>query len=343
MTIRDVAGEARLSRTTVSMALRNHPLISQATREHVKEVADRMGYRPDPRLRELGMHLQQCHRSPGRAVLAHIDFRCENKKPSDESTPDQLIEAIRDRAGELGYDVDVFFAGRDGMTDRRLSQILRARGIRGVLVGVAQTPGRVLDLRWDFFAGILLSQSVVAPALDRVASHHVHNTEMAVQRLMRYGSRRIGFALYERADLRTERQSHAGFLLEQTKWPKRDRIPVLTSGSEGFNKTDFMKWINRHQPDTLLLPSPRNSVLAWLKEERVRVPEDMEVAFLDVPSPDCGLSGVYQNGLHRACCAVELLVAKLQAHNVGIPQWPVTLMCDGLWVDGTTTVDRSGR
>jgi DNA-binding LacI/PurR family transcriptional regulator len=51
--IRDVARTAGVSITTVSHALNDKPGVSNATREHVRQVADSMGYRPDPRGRQL--------------------------------------------------------------------------------------------------------------------------------------------------------------------------------------------------------------------------------------------------------------------------------------------------
>jgi DNA-binding LacI/PurR family transcriptional regulator len=51
--IRDVAREAGVSITTVSHALNEKGGVSEATRLRVREVAERLGYRPDPRGRQL--------------------------------------------------------------------------------------------------------------------------------------------------------------------------------------------------------------------------------------------------------------------------------------------------
>src|SRR4051794_13886512 len=52
-TIRDVAGAARVSVGTASHALNGTGRVSSATRTRVTAVADRLGYRPDPRARAL--------------------------------------------------------------------------------------------------------------------------------------------------------------------------------------------------------------------------------------------------------------------------------------------------
>jgi len=48
ITIKDIARELGISPSTVSRALKDHPDISQATRDAVNELADRWNYRPNP-------------------------------------------------------------------------------------------------------------------------------------------------------------------------------------------------------------------------------------------------------------------------------------------------------
>src|SRR3954464_11869709 len=53
VSIRDVAREAGVSVTTVSHALNGKGRLNPETRERVREVADRLGYRPNPAARSL--------------------------------------------------------------------------------------------------------------------------------------------------------------------------------------------------------------------------------------------------------------------------------------------------
>ena len=46
--MKQVAEAAGVSLNTVSLALRNHRRISVKTRQHVQQVAENLGYRPDP-------------------------------------------------------------------------------------------------------------------------------------------------------------------------------------------------------------------------------------------------------------------------------------------------------
>ena len=51
--LKDIAIKAGVHVTTVSLALRNHQRIPEATRKRIRELAKKMGYQPDPLLRSL--------------------------------------------------------------------------------------------------------------------------------------------------------------------------------------------------------------------------------------------------------------------------------------------------
>ena len=56
VTLRDVAREAGVSHVTVSRALRNDPTISLSRRSEIKQLSEKMGYRPDPALAALAAY-----------------------------------------------------------------------------------------------------------------------------------------------------------------------------------------------------------------------------------------------------------------------------------------------
>ena len=53
ITLQDIANSLRVSRTTVSLALRDHPRISEQTKSKIFTLAKRMGYEPDRVARSL--------------------------------------------------------------------------------------------------------------------------------------------------------------------------------------------------------------------------------------------------------------------------------------------------
>ncbi len=62
ITQKHIAEAAGVSKSAVSLALRNHPSLPRATRERIRRLADRMGYYPDPALSAL-MGYRHGHRT----------------------------------------------------------------------------------------------------------------------------------------------------------------------------------------------------------------------------------------------------------------------------------------
>ena len=76
-TLRDIAKDAGCTNATVSLALRESPRISPETRARVREVAAKLGYRPDPMLSALAAHRWKRHPKVEGATLAVIGGNLE--------------------------------------------------------------------------------------------------------------------------------------------------------------------------------------------------------------------------------------------------------------------------
>jgi len=72
VTMRKVAQKAGVHVTTVSLALRNHPKLPLATRQRIRAVAERMGYRPDPALFSLAAYRTRIRPPKQRLTLAYL-------------------------------------------------------------------------------------------------------------------------------------------------------------------------------------------------------------------------------------------------------------------------------
>lgn len=69
----DIAKRLGVSKTTVSMALRDHHRVSPERRREVKRVAREMGFVPDPFLSALAAHRRQRVTAKEQGVLAWIN------------------------------------------------------------------------------------------------------------------------------------------------------------------------------------------------------------------------------------------------------------------------------
>ena len=67
-----IAQQAGVSRAAVSMALRNHPRIPEATRQRIQSIAAKLGWRPNPLLAEAMSAIRAGQPPAERVTLAYI-------------------------------------------------------------------------------------------------------------------------------------------------------------------------------------------------------------------------------------------------------------------------------
>ena len=71
-TMRQLAALAKVSRTTISLALRNHPSIPASTRDRIQQLARQHGYRSDPLITTLMNQLRLSRKKRSVEKLAYI-------------------------------------------------------------------------------------------------------------------------------------------------------------------------------------------------------------------------------------------------------------------------------
>src|SRR5690606_18500907 len=121
VTIRDVAKAVGLSKSTVSLALRNDPRLRKATREKIRAVADQLGYRPDPALAALA-HYRYGNASPGAPVLGWLTNWPERDEWRNDSRLYHFNGACR-QAERMGYQLEHFWLREPGLSWSRRERI----------------------------------------------------------------------------------------------------------------------------------------------------------------------------------------------------------------------------
>src|SRR5579883_1841531 len=150
-TMRTLADALGLSVMTVSRALRNAAEVTIRTRDRVLKAAKKYGYRPDPFLGVLNAYRNQRRQRLPDEPLAFVTDFPEPDGWKQSVTFRRYFEGAQRRAQELGYRLEPFWIGDRNLTGRRASQILRERGIRGLIIGPLYRGSTVLDLDWDRF------------------------------------------------------------------------------------------------------------------------------------------------------------------------------------------------
>jgi LacI family transcriptional regulator len=351
ITMAAVAKQAGVHTTTVSLALRNHPSLPESTRRRLQALAEKMGYQPDPALRALVAWRRQSRpkkESPPLAYLTHWNTKWGWKK---EPAHARFFAGATARARQLGYRLEHFWLGEPLLTHERMSGILRARGITGVIVAsYLPESGPTLNLDWPRFSAVRIDYHPHEPELHTVTNDQRAIIQLAVRRIVAAGYRRIGFVIPKSWDYFCDLAWSAGFLAEQQELPPEAHVPILRyddfleEGTANPNRTgamvprqEFKQWLERYRPEVLI--SREGYVQPRLVELGLTAPRDL--AFVEIYHEAEGrAAGVRHNCDRVGELAVEILAGQLQQYAWGIPSFPTTTLVEGTWHDGPSLPPR---
>lgn len=334
VSLRAIAEAAGVSAMTVSRALRSDPLVAAETRERILRYAKQLGYQPDPELSRIMTQLQDRRRKHQRetiAVIREAETGTDLPSPTYQYVP---IEAIRNRAERFGYLVEEFWLGIDGMTPKRMDQILEARGIRGVIASPQSASMPVRDLDYSRLAAATFGYGLLTPSLHRSAGNMTLAVSLATEELGKRGYRRIGLALSQWVEARAENAYTATLLHYQQTIDPENRVPPFQFPGNDLasGKERFLEWLQTHRPDVLLTFD--QMIPEWLAEQGLRIPDDIGLAAHDWSSKMPGFAGINHRREHVAAAAVDLVVAQLLQNEGGIPEAPRQILIPPVWVDG---------
>lgn len=324
-----VADAVGLSRSAVSLALRNHPSIPPATRARVAEAATRLDYRPNPLVAALmSQHLRLRPRRQ-RPTLAYVTSHPRDEPWRSYPAFVHMFDGLVRRAVELGYRVEEFALPRLQSNPARLVGILRARSINGILL--APLPGslRTLDLDITDLVAVGLGLSVHEPVIRRVTADLFQVGRLAVQRCADLGYRRIGFAASADMSARLEHRMFAGY--RQGLWDRglAEVVPPLLTPATGTFPSFLPAWCQAAKPEVVIFGTFDSHCLR-------AVPPRIGCVDLNVENPRSTISGVYQNLPRIGAMAVEQLHMALQQNATGPLDQPQTFLHGGFWVAGAT-------
>ena len=329
VTLADIARLCGVHVTTVSLALRNSPRLPVETRERIQQTARRLGYTPDPWLRALVSYrsrLAPRRTAPTLAYVTNWNTRWGWKQVT--AHPDFFKGATK-AAEELGFNLEHFWMREPGLTHGRLSQILDARGIQGVIIAShVREIDDALRLDWSRFSAVKIDYFPHEPELLNVTNNQLHIIRLATQKTIAAGYKRIGFVMDEGWDISVDRLWSAGFLWEQQSVAPEDRIPPYLFPRE----QPLDDWLREQRPQVVI--SKREFIQPTLKAMGWRIPQD--IAFADIFLDDFSgkTAGVRQNHNTVGGLAVEMLAGLLQHNKRGVPEIPTTTYVEGTWFDG---------
>ncbi len=335
VTMKTVAEQAGVTQATVSMCLANNPRIPPATRERIRAIADRLGYRPNPLISALMRVRRHGRASSDRPVLALVnglDTR-DGWRTIAAPTVQQMREGAIARANLRGYSAQEFWLHQDGMSAERFSNILHHRGIQGVLLGPLMTGAPPPALTWGNFSAVRLGVPLPSLTITSVCNDHFFSSLHVARECHRRGYRRPGLVILhmhrERFHARWDGGLHvARHLL--------DLRPVKTLMLNDWEDLSSLKaWIDRDNPDVIISPAS-DLMTRHLSKLGLAVPGDIGVASLACPVRGHFCSGIWQNGALIGATAVDSIISMLEHNERGLPEQTRVVMVEGVWNSGRT-------
>lgn len=347
-TMRDVAREAGFHVTTVSLALRDHSSIPEATRQRIRDVATRLGYEKNPvfyalsRFRKEG---QICSPAPRIAYLENFGQGSGATRPSHLQA---IFEGATRQAELLGYQLDPLAVGEDDHDSRSLTQYLRQHDITGIIIGSFSPGYAEIALNWDDFAVAKIHSRHTEPEGTVIGNDQLREVRLAFRRLTALGYQRIGLAIGRADEDACGHRHTAGYLMEEASLPLDRRVPpLLFPYNISWQPLCGMigRWVRRNHVDVVLCNW--SSIPAMLEQEGFRVPGEVACASLCLcePMATCGVVGLKLAGVRPRLDlvgerAVSTVVAQLKASERGLTEFPSSIYVQSIWQDGDSAPPR---
>ncbi|WP_221031237.1 LacI family DNA-binding transcriptional regulator [Actomonas aquatica] len=328
VTLRSLARQLGLSPTTVSDALRGRGRVSAETAERVKAAAEACGFRINPLTSSVLAEVRRSRHDGLQGVIAAVDLQ-ETEHWPHGPFPAELVKGARQRAHEMGFDVETFVAGGRDLPLRRLDGVLRARGIHGVMVLPSWYQPDVRELDWSRLAGIYTDFVTSQPALHVVCLDHYASIYRLLGRLKQRGYRRPGYIFEQQRSVRIQHRQRAAFAAFLAVNPEVESVPMAVTQA-ALKKEEFLSWFRAERPDVVLTHAA--AVQDWIEEEGAAATTGFVLLNkIDQVRPCACLD---QQPRVIGARALEMVAAQVLCGPFGPPVRPTRTLLEALWVEG---------
>lgn len=309
-----VARLAGCDPSTVSLALRDDPRITPATRQRVKAAADKLGYRVNPLVAAWVAARRAARPKRQQVSLAYLTSHPAGTTWGRSAHFREILRGATERAGEFGYQLSEYRLADYAPRGEALNRVLVTRAVQGIIVGPTLKQHSLDGIEWSRFALATIGYALQQPGLHRVTEDHHFGLKLAFGACLARGSRRIGLAITgQHHELRRERWIGAFLAEQQMRLPPQERLPVFGDASPSESRE---AWVRRVRPDVILADEPDG----WAEAV--------------VPAVGFALTttdnrrGVHENNRGIGRCAADLLISLVQRNERGIPAARQTVLVE---------------
>ena len=270
VTQEDIARKLKVSRITVSKALRNHPDISALMKEKVKKAADEMGYSPNLIASQLSL---------GRTFTLGIVV-----PDLENSFFAYLTDSIIDTATDRNYHIILTVSRENEEIEEQNIRNLIGMRVDGLLVCISQFTTKPDVFKYAGKVGIPLvffDRFMKDPGFSFVTFNDKKGTDVAIQKIADAGYRKIAhFAGYQNISIGRERCNSFKSAMKRQGLQVEDRW-IIEGGFEtedGYQAFEKLR-TSVPLPEIILTVNDRVALGVYqaAKEAGMRIPDDIAV------------------------------------------------------------------
>jgi LacI family transcriptional regulator len=315
-TIYDIARQLNIAASTVSRALNNNPIVSEATRRLIEKTAQEMGYRPN--------------------IMA-ANFRTKRTNTIGVILPlinrhffSSVISGIEDIAYKNGFAVTISQSNDNFEKETKIAQTFYSNRVDGIIVSMGMQTKSYDHLR------LFSEKKVPIVFFDRVAdsipAHKIVVDDFsggyrATEHLIENGGKKIAH-IGGPLNLKIYQDRLEGYKAAM----KKNGLPVDESMliHNSLTRPDGTNAIKRllqnpQKPDAIFCANDTTalSAIIYLREKGIKVPQDILIVgfsnepFSEVVTPS--ISTIRQPGFEMGQKAAALLIAEIKSKGTSRP------------------------
>jgi LacI family transcriptional regulator len=278
VTLQHIGEKLGLSRTTISLALRDHSRISAETKKRVMATAKRLGYEPDQVARAL---------ATGRSNLVGVVV-----PNTADHVYAEVFRGIEDAAQAANYHVLLSNGSYDGgHTAGRVREMMKLK-VAGVIAAPpfesSSSPIPVFwkEMKRSGFPIVMLNRELAPPVFHQVTIDNKGGIRLALEALKSLGHKRVAY-ITGSVDMIPIRQRLDAFREFSTQYGF-DKDAQLIESSElsaqgGYESCARLWGRLKKKPTAIMVFSdaPSLGVMRYLNEHRIRIPDHVSVLGFD--------------------------------------------------------------
>ncbi|MEO5564359.1 MAG: LacI family DNA-binding transcriptional regulator [Chitinophagaceae bacterium] len=269
VTLKKLAKELNLSASTVSRALRGSHEISQQTRDRVKALAEKLGFRPNPYASSLRQNKSK--------TIAVIIPEIENNFFS------QVLNGVEEVAQKKEYHVLIYLTHEDQAREKDILQVLRNGRVDGMMISVSNTTVNFDHLKDFEESGLpLVLFDRVAESIDapQVTTDDMEAAYKATEHLLKKGCRHIVFlSMSENLSISNLRRNGYRKALTKKGLAANEQV-IACSPDDELNRQLIRQLLQQpKKPDAVFAAVEKFAINTYqvCNELKISIPEQLKV------------------------------------------------------------------